>query len=407
MRSKRFLVLACAWVVAVGVTACGSGGGGDAGGPAWNIGAIGNCTGVFAQGLGGTCKTMRAWAQSVNEAGGINGHKINMIVKDDGGNATTSNTMIRELVEKEHVIAIVGDSSNFSGTWASYVDAKGIPVVGGLTAISQFATDPNFYSVGTNLVAMSYATMQEVVNHGYNKFGFLYCAEAPACAQAVPLAEAAAKLTGVSMVSEKVAGTAPDFTAQCLAMNNAGVQAFEVGATTDTTIRVLDACRAQGVQARLNANDGSISPEWVNDKNTEGMFGTEVVAPWFYTQLPAIQQYHDALKKYAPEVYNSPQFGPNTTPSWAAGKLFEAAAKAANLGANAKPEDVKRGLYALKDETLGGLTAPLTYTEGKPSVNNCYFPIEIHNSQFIAPNGATPTCIPQDKITPLLNSLGG
>ncbi|MBY8862972.1 ABC transporter substrate-binding protein [Nocardia sp. CA2R105] len=396
-----------ALVVAAGVTACGPGGsGGGADGAAWNIGAIGDCTGTFAQGLGGTCKTMQAWAQSVNDAGGINGHKINMIAKDDGGNATTSSTMVRELVEKEHVIAIVGDSSNFTGTWASYVDSKGIPVVGGLpSGVSQFATDPNFYSVGTNLVAMSYATTQEVVNHGYNKFGFLYCAEAPACAQAVPLAEAAGKLTGVNVLSQKVAGTAPDFTAQCLAMNSAGVQAFEVGSSVDTTIRVLDACRAQGVQARLYGNE--FSTEWVKDKNAEGMFGAVVVAPWFYTQLPAIQQYHDMLKKYAPEVYNSPQFGPNTTLMWDAGKLFEAAAKAGNLGANAKPDDIKRGLYALKGETLDGLTAPLTYTKGKPSVNSCYFPIEIQKGEYVAPNGPKPTCIPEDKITPLLNSLGG
>ncbi|MBY8862949.1 ABC transporter substrate-binding protein [Nocardia sp. CA2R105] len=397
-----------AMLASVGIAACGSGGGGaDGAGSVWTIGGIGNCSGTFASGLGGTCKAMEAWAQSVNDAGGINGHKIKMIMKDDGSNATTSNTMVRELVEKDHVIAIVGDSSNFSGTWASYVDSRGIPVIGGLPIVSPFVTDSNFFNIGTNLVAGNYATMQQVRDHGFDKFGFLYCAEAPACAQAVPLAQAAGKLTGVSVQSDKVAANAPDFTAQCLEMKNSGVQAFEVGAPPETTIRVLDACRAQGVQARLFADDGTITPNWVDDKNTEGMFGFELVAPWFYTQLPAIQQYHDAMKKYAPEVYNSPRFGANTTYMWDAGKLFEAAAKAGNLGANAKPVDVKRGLYALKGETLNGLTAPLTFTAGKPSVNSCYFPIEIRNSEFVAPNGATPTCIPEDKVGPLLNSLGG
>ncbi|MBY8862971.1 ABC transporter substrate-binding protein [Nocardia sp. CA2R105] len=395
-----------ALLIGMEVTACGSSNGGP-GDSSWTIGAIAGCSGGQASSLGGTCKTMQAWAQSVNDAGGINGHKISLIVKDDGGNPTTANTMIHELVDRDHVIAIVGDSSNVSGTWASYVDAKGIPVVGGFPTASPFTNDPNFYSIGANLVTMQYATMQEVVNHGYNKFGFLYCAEAPTCAQSVPLLQTAAKLAGVGVTAEKVAGNAPDFTAQCLEMKNAGTQTLEVGSSTDVAIRVLDACRTQGLNAPLYASDGTITTDWAKRPNTQGMFGTELTAPWFYTQLPAIQQYHDAVKKYAPEVYNSSQFGSNSTYMWVAGKLFEAAAKAGNLGDHPTSQDVKRGLYALKGETLDGLTAPLTYTKGKPSVNNCYFPIEIQNSQFIAPHGATPTCIPQDKLTPLVNSLGG
>jgi hypothetical protein len=46
---------------------------------------------------------------------------------------------------------------------------------------------------------------------------------------------------------------------------------------------------------------------------------------------------------------------------WVGGKLFEAAAAKAKLTPDSTPEDVKKGLYALKNETLGGLAPPLTF----------------------------------------------
>jgi len=53
---------------------------------------------------------------------------------------------------------------------------------------------------------------------------------------------------------------------------------------------------------------------------------------------------------------------------WIAGKLFEAVAKAGALSPTSTSADVEKGLYALKGETLDGLSSPLTYTAGQPAV---------------------------------------
>jgi branched-chain amino acid transport system substrate-binding protein len=213
-------------------------------------------------------------------------------------------------------------------------------------------------------------------------------------------------MNGATAVVDKVAATAPDYTAQCLLLKNGGVQTFEVGSAAAVVLRVVDACAQQGVTARLIQTDGTFTSSWLQDKNTNGALGVELVAPWFDTKLPAIQQFHQVMQQYAATTYNSAQFGPNTMYAWDSGLLFEAAAKAGNLGASPTPADVKRGLYALKSETLGGLVAPLTYTQGKPAMNTCYFTIGIQDGQFVAPDGATPTCIPLSAIAPLLKGLG-
>ena len=48
---------------------------------------------------------------------------------------------------------------------------------------------------------------------------------------------------------------------------------------------------------------------------------------------------------------------------WASGELFKAAVDASGSGP-VTSASVKRGLYALKNETLGGLSGPLNFVPG-------------------------------------------
>jgi branched-chain amino acid transport system substrate-binding protein len=74
-----------------------------------------------------------------------------------------------------------------------------------------------------------------------------------------------------------------------------------------------------------------------------------------------------------------------------AGKLFEAAVKAWG-SSDVTSASILVGLYKLKDETLGGLAAPLSYAEGKPHAVTCYFAVGIKDGQFTEPNGLTTEC---------------
>lgn len=413
MRSKKILALVASAAAAVALAGCGSsndtnksatGGGNGSSGSTWKIGSINSCSGSQADSLGGVCKTMQAWADTVNAAGGINGHKVDLIIKDDGNNPTTAMSMVRELVEKDHVIAIVGDSTGTDTTWASYVQAKGIPVVGGLPVNTPFISNPDFFGIGTNLLALNYATIETAKNAGYNNIGFLYCAESPQCAQSVPAFEGAAKILGVQASVAKVSGTAPDYTAQCLQLKNAGTQTYEVGSGAQVVLRVLDSCRQQGFNAPLIQTDGTFQNSWTKNKNTNGTLGIELTAPWFDSSIPGVKAFQDALKKSAPDVFNSDLYGPNTFYGWLSGKLFEAAAKAGNLGDNPTSADVVKGLYALHDETLDGAIAPTTYKKSNaaPSFNTCYFNIEIKDGKYASLNGGKPICIDPAKLAPLM-----
>jgi branched-chain amino acid transport system substrate-binding protein len=111
---------------------------------------------------------------------------------------------------------------------------------------------------------------------------------------------------------------------------------------------------------------------------------------------------HAALGKYAPSLGTKTNpFNQHAIQGYISGKLFDAAVKASGAS-DVTPETVKQGLYALKGETLGGLTVPLTYAAGKPSLFNCYYVTPIENGQMVAPDGLKPQCAPTGVVEALL-----
>lgn len=115
---------------------------------------------------------------------------------------------------------------------------------------------------------------------------------------------------------------------------------------------------------------------------------------------------HAALERYAPSVgQSSIPANDKVAQEWAAGQLFEAAVKAISSNP-VTPGSVKQGLYSLKGTTLSGLTPPLTFTRGKFSLHNCYYSYVVENGKLVSPHGMTPTCVPDEVISPIAAKVG-
>ena len=73
---------------------------------------------------------LEAWADWTNANGGINGHQVKLIAMDTGFNPSTALAEVKQLVEQDHIIALVGEQTSFDATFATYLQQKGIPAVG-------------------------------------------------------------------------------------------------------------------------------------------------------------------------------------------------------------------------------------------------------------------------------------
>jgi branched-chain amino acid transport system substrate-binding protein len=365
------------------------------------IGSLGEYSGAQSSSQGGVGKVLQAWASWVNAHGGVSGgHPVKLIVKDLGDNLTGGLAAVKELVEQDHAVAIVGEQDNGDSTWASYAQGKGVPVIGGLSLDLPFVTNPDFFSSGTNIIAAFYGTQVLAKTIG-TKMGVLYCAESPQCAGLETIHRALAASTGLQIpVAAKVSATAPNYTAVCQQLKSAGVQSVFTGDGSAIVVRIAHECAADGLTAKQVNADGTITSGILKEPAMDGLLSAEVDAPFFDTSTPATQEMQQAITKYAPNLGDL--WGPDASYSWVAGKLFEKAVSAIPAGTAITSQSITAGLYTLKNETLGGLAPPLTFNPGKPNVINCYFVVGVSAGKFTEPQGLKTDCAPDNVIAAVL-----
>jgi branched-chain amino acid transport system substrate-binding protein len=373
------------------------------GGASIKVGFICSCSGPQASLLSGSEKVAQAWADNVNASGGINGHPVRLFADDDGQNPAKGLEDAKALVEQDHVIAIVGEISEIDGAWVPWVVSQGIPIVGGASGNPAQAASPGVFPSGSTLLAITVGTIAEA--KGKTNFGVMYCAETPVCAQFVPLATGVGKLFGLKVTATSISATSPSYAAPCLKFKSARVNALFVGDNGSIVQRVVAACSQQGYAPLEVTTEAATTGTMLNDSQLAGTVAAGGNANPFDSSSPAVKEFQAAIQKYSPGLLGSAGYTQDDFYAWTGGKLFEAAAKAANIGPTSTPAELKAGLYALKNETLGGLAPPLTYTKGKPYFSPCWFSSKIEHGTLISLNGNRPVCLPAAQAAALVTAL--
>jgi branched-chain amino acid transport system substrate-binding protein len=313
--------------------------------------------------------TLNAWVKTTNAAGGIDGHPIKVYILDDKDDPAVGLSEAKTLVQNDHVIAIVGQTSETDESWSAYAQQEKIPVIGGTQIDTTWFTNPMFYPVGGSVISNIWGQMKSAAVQGVKKIGVILCTETPACAQAQPLFKSEASSVGMTVVYDALASqTQPSYTAECLAAKQAGVQAM--AAYVNDVVLARD-CARQGFKPKwIDADEGptiSLIKQYPELANTVGSseHWNCLAAP-----TPATQPFYTAMKKYAPQWliggkdYDS---SANTDCStWDSAEAFTLAVQKANVPKSAKvtSADVIRGLSQFKNTTAGPYSPPMTYSDG-------------------------------------------
>jgi branched-chain amino acid transport system substrate-binding protein len=356
------------------------------------VGDICSCTGPEASSLGQSTPTALAWASWVNAQGGIDGHTVKVIAKDDGYSPTTALADAQGLVEQDHVVAIM-DNSDEDAAWASYVKQQGVPVLGDTDTVAGY-TNSDFFTPGLTFNNATNAGVASMKRAGVKKVADLYCSEVAICAQSASEVKAALPKVGGKLVYESSIGfAAPNYEAQCLAAKDAGATGMDVADASGIVTKVAQDCATQGYDPLEFSGDGSVSQAWLTVPAMQGNVDVQPDIPWFVHNA-ATKPMYAALDKYAPSVPASPNFGENAVQAWSEGVEFQLAAKAAHLSANPTAAQIIKGLYALpKGTTLDGISPPLGgFAKGKTSNNKCFFLMGINHGKFVTLNGLKPVC---------------
>ncbi|HVV29619.1 MAG TPA: ABC transporter substrate-binding protein [Mycobacteriales bacterium] len=354
------------------------------------IASIGTYSGFNGQAAKATAQAVQAWAAMTNAHGGINGHPVDVIVKDDQGDPAKSLQAAKSVVQQDHVIAIVGQhESGLESAWASYVDAAKVPVIGGNGVGEPWVDDPNFFP--TAATAPNLDLMTEYLTNllGKKSYGVVYCAEAPACAQAGTLAAQGAKKLGISFAGGlSIATAAPDYTAQCLSLKDKGAEVVFTGTQISADIRFIENCRSNGFDPVFVNNAQNWTAQQTTNPVWDGAWLFSETAPWTGSS-DALVQFRDAMKQYQP----SAPLNSSATAGWSAAVVFGRAA--AQLGDTPTSSDLYAGLYALGAQyDADGLMPPVTYAQGKPAAQKaCGWYLQVKAGKVTTPKGEAPTCL--------------
>ncbi len=359
------------------------------------VGLICSCSGPFGANNLPVEDTYKAWVNTVNASGGISGHQIQLITEDDAANPGTSASEAQTLIS-DHVVAIA-DNSDLDETWASKVQASGIPVVGVDLASAPFYSYSDFYPEGQTNDSVTYANVSTAKAAGASNIGDLYCAEAVQCAEGVPQIKAAAQKLGLSNTyNAEIAMSAPDYTAQCVAAQDGHVQSLFIGDSSTIIARVGADCSRQGYNPIYITEGLGYSSILANSDGIKNNLWDEFNTLPYFANAPEVQAMNVALDKYYPGLReNQNTFSELAAQAWVSGLLLEDAVKASGLSATGTPtaQEITKGLTSLHGDTLDGWSPPLTFTAGQPHHVDCWFTAKVKNGVPSLANDGKTTCV--------------
>ena len=334
-------------------------------------------------------EALKAWAATINGKGGLNGHPVEIVVRDDGNDPAKSLTAVKQLIEEDGVVAITSITS-LATTWADYVEKKHVPIIGGQSYAPVWQENPDFFPVQSTLGTAMTAQPLMAKNAGATSIGSYYSADVATAVQAVEAIDGIASSLGLEATfNAAISASQPDFTAPCLAGKKSGVDAVMISGVP--VERITPSCAQQGFKPMWIVPGEGVTSQVLKTPDLGDVLAPQMAFP-FFAQDAATQDYRNAMEA----DYRGPEdemFSPLTSSAWMAGLVYEQVGKSFPEGP-VTTDDVFKGLYTVKDLTGGGLLSGLTYTEDqKERTVNCFWETKVHDGQWEAVNGLKPTCI--------------
>jgi branched-chain amino acid transport system substrate-binding protein len=323
-------------------------------------------------------------------------HPVQLFFGDDGGDPARAAALVAQFSRDDHVIAFTGGHDDF--TMAGFkqgLETAKVPAVGGeVIAPEWYGTSAYLFPQGASIDDQVIGLIKQAVGLGKTKVGLFYCVEVKVCTYLNQQAATLAKAAGAQIVySSAISLTQTDFTAQCQSAKSAGADVLALGMDGTAMARVARSCKAIGYQPLLTGVGGTLSPGQAKDPTLRefNLATSSGNAPWTESSTPGLKAYQEAIARYAPGEETSG----SSVQMWAGAKLLEAAV--AQLGSAAVTETltpalVLTGLHKIQNETLGGLSGPLTFGSGLPKSNGCVFFELLTPKGWSAPQGAKPIC---------------
>ena len=270
-----YLIAALAAALALTIAACGSssdtGGSGSSASPGAasgepiKVGAVLSLTGTYA-GLGeGEKNVIDMEVKRINDAGGINGRPLEVIIEDDATDEAKAAAAAAKLIEQDEVVAILGATgSGQTMAMRGDVDRAGVPQVSmaGATAITNPVDSLVFATPWSNTIVVPF-TLQYMKDQGITKIGLISDSGGfGKDGQAIITAEA--PNYGIEIVDDETFNPGDtDMSAQLTKIKNSGAEAILMWTAGAEAATIVKNAQDLGIDLPIYGSHGIARREFI------------------------------------------------------------------------------------------------------------------------------------------------
>lgn len=327
---------------------------------------------------------VQVWASQVNEAGGIHGRKIRLIVYDDNGSPQEALAAVRRLTDQDRVFALVAGS----------VSGSTLPVI----PLINRAKVPFLASISSNRLLLSpfsryifrvYANEIDQANgivdialarFGLKRPAMVYTSNDYGVGGHEAVALRLREKGNLQLVAAERYNTGDqDFSAQLLRIKQANPDGIFIWAFAAEAGIIARQARELGITAQLFGGGGTATPLFPKGAGSAGIgFIATYVVPHLpeSVAVPAVVRYREALRKVYPAGFPPGRPSEYDFAGYGAGKIVEEALRRA-------ARDLTREKFIDAMETLKdldpGVTFPVTYGKDKHEGTNQVQMLRVNN----------------------------
>jgi ABC-type branched-subunit amino acid transport system substrate-binding protein len=290
--------------------------------------------------------------KKVNDAGGVNGRKIELVTLDDANDTKRAEANTKQLIEQNNPIALFGyGSATLSRPALPHVEAARITFFGPFTG-----ADPmrKFNRYVYNHRASYADELEKIVEHyttfGLKKFAVLHFEDAVGKENlnAVDRALKARNLAPVAVAS--VTRTQTDFNKEVAAVNKANPDVVILTTLYKTSADFIKLSKKQGSGAQFVSTSFAASSPFANALGGDGLGVTmaQVMPSYLRRSVPVVREYQAAMEAAS----GKKEFSYQSLEAYIAAKVLVEGMRRA--GPQLTRESLLRGLDTVQNYDVGG-----------------------------------------------------
>jgi branched-chain amino acid transport system substrate-binding protein len=309
----------------------------------------------------------RAYIQSINDAGGVDGHRIDFITEDDGGDPNRTRAAAEKLVERDGIFVMGPSFTPFSPDLVSFLEKKGVPFIGFDGVNVEGFSSPSTVTLGASIAPHARTLIPYWVEKTHVKrIAIVYLDVPPAVTYLKETRDVICPKIGCQVVdAQPVQFNTTDYTSMLLRFRSQSVEGVFIVTDPGSAVKLLLQAKQQNYKPSPGGYLGQHGIYIDLVPGSCGSFCDGILAPTSLFPPQVKSAATDEMRRVVGKYFSNVDYGYFTELGYVSAKLLVDVLRRAGSADRGKVLDVARGLTAYDTGGFTNPARPLDLTPGR------------------------------------------